>query len=325
MITHGSLFSGIGGFDLAARNCGITNVFQVEIDEFCQKVLNKHFPETIKYKDIYEFDGKEYRGRVDIISGGFPCQPFSVAGLRKGAEDERALFPEMLRVISEVEPSWVIAENVYGIITIDDGRYFEEVLTSLEAIGYEVQPFIIPASSVNAPHKRDRVWIVANRIGENRGETTTSQNTDSRRGRWETGIREYDVGGMQSEEQNNNSQQTNQILTQNTNGIRGRSERSRQILGCESSETQTQRPDCESWFIGDTKSTGQQGGTHRQRQEQYGRTSSGSSWYEVATRLCRVDDGVSDRVHRLRALGNAIVPQIAEIIFNSIIKIKEQK
>jgi DNA (cytosine-5)-methyltransferase 1 len=277
-MTHGSLFSGIGGFDLAARNCGITNVFQVEIDEFCQKVLTKNFPKTEKYKDIYEFDGTKYRGEVDIISGGFPCQPFSVAGLRKGGEDERALFPEMLRVISEVEPSWVIAENVYGIVTIDDGRYFEEVLTSLEAIGYEVQPFIIPASAINAPHKRDRVWIVA----------------------------------------------------QNTNGIRGRgrSENSRQILGCESSETQTQRPDCESWDDTDTDSERLERGSRAKLRSEFNRGESKGwqqDWYEVATRLCRVDDGVSDRVHRLKALGNAIVPQIAEIIFKNILKTEKDK
>jgi len=259
-MTHASLFSGIGGFDLAARNCGITNVFQVEIDEFCQKVLTKNFPETIKYKDIYEFDGKEYRGQVDIVSGGSPCQPFSVAGLRKGAEDERALFPEMLRVISEVKPSWVIAENVYGIITIDDGRYFEEVLTSLEAIGYEVQPFIIPASSVNAPHKRDRVWIVANRHRSSTNNTIQAGRNLSR--------------SKITEPSNTASKRLEKPETEKFNSM---------------------------FFYAE-----------RRNWEQ--------NWYEVATRLCRVDDGVSDRVHRLKALGNAIVPQIAEIIFKNILK-----
>jgi len=144
-MTHGSLFSGIGGFDLAAEKNGIENIFQVEIDPFCQKVLRKNFPNTKIYSDIKEFNGKEYEGRIDIISGGFPCQPFSQAGQRKGAADERALFPEMLRIISEIKPAWVIAENVFGITNIDDGQYLESVLASLESIGYEVQPFIIPS------------------------------------------------------------------------------------------------------------------------------------------------------------------------------------
>ena len=115
-MTHASLFSGIGGFDLAARNCGIQNVFQVEINEFCRKVLLKNFPETKKYRDIKEFNGTEYYGTIDIISGGFPCQPFSVAGNQRGQEDNRYLWPEMLRVISEIKPAYVVGENVFGII-----------------------------------------------------------------------------------------------------------------------------------------------------------------------------------------------------------------
>jgi DNA (cytosine-5)-methyltransferase 1 len=178
-LTHGSLFSGIGGFDLAAERAGIKNIFQVEVDEFCQQVLSKNFPDTEKYKDIYEFDAKKYRGRIDIISGGFPCQPFSQAGKRKGREDERILFPEMLRVIREIEPTWVLAENVYGILTIHNGEYFEEVCSQMEGIGYEVLPIIIPASSINAPHRRYRVWIIAHaRRRDGKGETNENQFTE---------------------------------------------------------------------------------------------------------------------------------------------------
>ena len=147
-LTHASLFSGIGGWDISAEWCGIENIFQVEIDKFCQKVLEKHFPNVKRYGDIKEFNGTKYRGRIDILTGSFPCQPFSQAGKRKGNKDERALFPEMLRVIKEIQPRWVIAENVYGFLNIHDGEYAEEVFSQLEGESYEVQPFIIPASAL---------------------------------------------------------------------------------------------------------------------------------------------------------------------------------
>ena len=157
VLNHGSLFSGIGGFDLAAQWCGWNNIFQVEIDKFCQKVLHKNFPNTKKYEDIKKFKGTKYRGRIDVISGGFPCQPFSVAGKRKGKEDDRYLWDEMLRVISEIKPSFVVGENVTGILSMG----FGQMLTELESVGYRTETFIIPACAVNAPHKRERAWIVA--------------------------------------------------------------------------------------------------------------------------------------------------------------------
>jgi DNA (cytosine-5)-methyltransferase 1 len=162
-MTHGSLFSGIGGFDLAAQWCGWTNVFQCENDPFCQRVLKYHFPKTILYEDIKETDFTRHRGTIDVISGGFPCQPFSDAGKRKGTDDDRYLWPEMLRVIHEIQPTWVVAENVNGLLTIEKGLVFERVCADMEAEGYEVQAFIIPACAVGAPHRRERVWIIANR------------------------------------------------------------------------------------------------------------------------------------------------------------------
>lgn len=158
---HGSLFSGIGGFDLAAQWMGWENVFQVEIDSFCQQVLAKNFPEVERHGDIKTFDGTKYRGAVDIISGGFPCQPFSTAGKRKGTKDDRYLWPEMLRVIREVQPTYVVGENVYGLVNWSGGLVFEQVCADLENKGYQVQPVILPACAVNAPHRRDRVWFVA--------------------------------------------------------------------------------------------------------------------------------------------------------------------
>jgi len=162
---HGSLFSGIGGFDLAAQWMGWDNVFHCEWNEFGQKVLKHHFPKSISYADITKVDFRHHRGDIDIISGGFPCQPYSSAGKRLGKEDDRHLWPEMLRCIREVSPRWVVGENVLGLVNWSGGLVFHEVQADLEAEGYEVQPYVLPAASVNAPHRRDRVWFVAYRNG----------------------------------------------------------------------------------------------------------------------------------------------------------------
>jgi DNA (cytosine-5)-methyltransferase 1 len=160
-MNHGSLFSGIGGFDLAAEWMDWTNVFHCEWEEFPRKVLNYHFPKSISYGDIKETDFTIHRGQIDILTGGFPCQPYSAAGKRLGKEDDRHLWPEMLRAIREIQPRWVVGENVRGLVNWNGGLVFEEVQADLENEGYEVQPFILPAASVNAPHRRDRVWFVA--------------------------------------------------------------------------------------------------------------------------------------------------------------------
>ena len=161
---HGSLFSGIGGFDLAAEWMGWTNVFHCEWMEFPRKVLDYHFPDADSHIDICTTDFKKYANKIDILTGGFPCQPFSLAGKRKGTDDERYLWGEMLRAIQEIKPRFVIAENVFGITNIDGGLVFEQVCLDLETEGYEVQPFIICAAAKNAPHRRDRCWFIANSI-----------------------------------------------------------------------------------------------------------------------------------------------------------------
>lgn len=157
-MTHGSLFSGIGGFDLAAEHAGFQNVFQVENNPWCLRVLEKNFPNVVRYGDIIRFNAKPYAGQIDLLTGGFPCQPFSFASPnRKGKTDNRYLWPEMFRVIDEIRPRFVIAENVPGIIRLA----LDQVLFDLESIGYTVWPFIIPACAKDAPHRRDRVWIIA--------------------------------------------------------------------------------------------------------------------------------------------------------------------
>jgi DNA (cytosine-5)-methyltransferase 1 len=166
---HGSLFSGIGGFDLAAEWMGWENVFHCEWMEFPRKVLDYHFPNADSYTDITKTDFKKYANTIDILTGGFPCQPFSMAGKRKGTDDERYLWHEMLRAIQEIKPQFVIAENVFGITNIDGGLVFEQVCLDLENEGYEVQPFIIPAASKNAPHRRDRCWFIAYSISNANG------------------------------------------------------------------------------------------------------------------------------------------------------------
>ena len=189
-MTHASLFSGIGGPEVAAKMLGWDNLFHCEINPFGRRVLEYHFPNSVSYEDIKKTDFSQWRGRVDVLTGGFPCQPFSYAGKRAGAEDDRYLWPEMLRAISECQPTWVVGENVSGITTMVEqesvvevgaeatlfedmealqGRTYEErgrytidrVCADLEAIGYAVQPVLIPACAVGAPHRRDRVFIIA--------------------------------------------------------------------------------------------------------------------------------------------------------------------
>lgn len=161
ILTHGSLFSGIGGFDLAAEWMGWENVFHCEKNGFGRKILNYYWPQSISYHDIKETDFTKHSGQIDVLTGGFPCQPYSNAGKRKGKNDERHLWPEMLRAISEITPRWIVGENVRGIINWDGGVVFEEVQSDLENEGYNVQSFLLPACGVNAPHQRYRVWIIA--------------------------------------------------------------------------------------------------------------------------------------------------------------------
>jgi DNA (cytosine-5)-methyltransferase 1 len=152
-----SLFAGIGGFDLGLERAGMTCAGQVEIDPFCQRVLAKHWPNVKRMGDIREVKGDEF-GTVDLVAGGFPCQPFSFAGKQRGQKDNRYLWPEMLRVIEAIRPRWVLGENVAGIIHMG----LDKVLFDLEVQGYACQALIIPACSVGAPHRRDRVWIIGN-------------------------------------------------------------------------------------------------------------------------------------------------------------------
>lgn len=160
-MTHAALFNGIGGFQLAAEWMGWENVMSCEIDEFCNKVTKYYWPDCIQHGDIKTTDFTIYRGKIDILTGGFPCQPYSTAGKRLGKEDDRHLWPEMLRAIREIQPAYIVGENVRGLTNWNGGLVFDEVQAEMEAEGYEVTPFLLPACAVNAPHRRDRIWFVA--------------------------------------------------------------------------------------------------------------------------------------------------------------------
>lgn len=231
-MTHASVFSGIGGPEVAATMLGWENLFHCEINPFGRKVLDYWYPNAKSYEDITTTDFTEWRGRVDVLTGGFPCQPFSYAGRRRGSEDDRYLWPAMYRAIDEIQPTWVVAENVAGILTmveqgkvsevagaanlfdaLDDlrGRYelretftLQRICTDLESHGYAVQPVLVPACSVGAPHRRDRVFIVARRVTADSYHGRQSQSEHTRRqGEHETERARMDDSAQRKSENGN--------------------------------------------------------------------------------------------------------------------------
>lgn len=298
---HLSLFSGIGGFDLAAQWAGWENVAQVEIDHWCRRILKKHFPHAQQFEDIRTFDGTAWMGSVDVISGGFPCQPYSSAGRQKGKEDERHLWPEMLRVIREIGPSWVVGENVFGIVNWSGGLVFDEVQSDLEAAGYEVQAYVLPAASVNAPHQRYRVWFVAH-----------SPFLDDRRNAGEFSTQEWREEWDNLPESISAGEIRDVANPQSIRCKRGRNTRSRGNGFANNRETLIN--------------------TNGARLEKRARIPKNNAekfpaiiaanyrWerWTIESPLCGRNDGVPNRVDRLRGLGNAIVPQVALQIFETI-------
>ena len=318
---HIDLFSGIGGFALACRWNGIETVQFVEIDPFCQKVLNKNFPGVPIHDDIKTF---KYDGEPPfILTGGFPCQPYSCAGKRKGAEDDRALWPEMLRVIQEAKPRWVIGENVAGFVSMG----LDQCISDLEGEGYEVQTFIIPACAVNAPHRRDRVWIVANN-GREREErlSENDKNTQSR------SIRGTEFSGGDwdaSDTKTTECEQSGRAWT-GWEGLRNGGEL---IADTEATGLQIgSRGSGDETELSRSKRCHWENSGPRSDAEIFRKTGGNGNgsyghhwaepWIEAATRLCRVDDGLPNRVDRIKSLGNAIVPQVAYYIFKSIIEVQ---
>jgi DNA (cytosine-5)-methyltransferase 1 len=301
---HGSLFSGIGGFDLAAEWMGWENVFHCEWNPFGQKVLKHHFPNSISYNDITKTDFSIHRGNIDIITGGFPCQPYSTAGLRKGKADERHLFPEMLRAIKEIQPTWVIGENVRGLVSWGGGMVFHEVCDDLEREGYEVQPFIIPAASVNAPHKRERIWFVA-----------YSKINDAIR------IREY----KNNKSENNKTIRTkswNKSCSNGANGVIANTNTTR----CENRDKQYRGESAQS-KQGECGISGHSFGSESNTAT-IGEKENRWKNFPTKSPICGGDDGLPReldnitfskwRNESIKAYGNAIVPQVAYEIFKAI-------
>jgi DNA (cytosine-5)-methyltransferase 1 len=257
-VRHMDLFSGIAGFAIAARNVGWQTVGFCEIDPYCQKVLKKHWPDVPIYDDIRELSGEQI-GSVDVISGGYPCQPFSVAGERRGEEDDRHLWPEFARIIRETKPAYVVCENVAGHISMG----LDEVLSDLEGLGYTTETFVIPACAVGAFHRRDRIWVIAYSNSNSESDGTLNEGKRC----WELGVFADTLCERQRE----------------SGGSEGR------ISTAES-----------------------------ENREEY-RAINEFRW-PTESPVCRRPDGVSPKLDedRLRALGNSIVPQIAEVIFRAI-------
>ena len=316
-LIHGSLFSGIGGFDLAAEWAGWQNAFHCEWNEFGQKILKHYWPNAKSYGDITQTDFTIWRNRIDVLTGGFPCQPYSLAGKRKGKEDDRHLWPEMLRAIREIQPGYIVGENVIGLVNWDGGLVFNEVQTDLENEGYEIQPIILPACSINAPHRRERVWFVAyssNKRCNNRSdnwqeryfqsnERTTSENKPEWNGR------KCRVSEVSSINTNAESEQGSCIKRECSEQEQG------ELRGMGIEANVFTNPECE----------------RQQEQRQPERpmyTKENREWkaswayddgrWPTQSPICGRNDGFPYRVDRLKALGNAIVPQVALQIFKAI-------
>jgi DNA (cytosine-5)-methyltransferase 1 len=345
-----SLFAGIGGFDIAAESLGIETEVFVEKDKFCKKVLAQNFPGIQIVDDIFDFNVEEYekitgKRTTDIICGGFPCQPFSLAGQRKGKEDDRHLWPQMFRVIQELTPRWVIAENVYGLVNIQGGLVFETVCTDLESEGYEVQTFNIPAVSKNAPHRRDRIWIVAhsNRNSEpistnNVKEWLDVTNTNDR------SKQKYRLPARRQMFKNRASRKRTSTYSNaigcnyRSNNRQERHFQKKQVRDFEKNKPEWKRwkyrtsTNCETRNDSYTNCKRLQRSSkkrdfreERKKQKQQSPRLLWRNWLQFPTQsaVCRRNDGIPDRVDRIKALGNAIVPQVAYELFKSILAAEE--
>lgn len=315
-LTHLDLFSGIGGFALAAQWAGFSTVGFAEVDSFCTKVLKKHWPHVVNYGDVRNI---QKLGHLDLITGGFPCQPFSQAGKRKGTQDARHLWPEFLRIIRTNHPRFVVAENVTGIVDME----LDNILDDLENSGYETQSFVIPASAVQAPHRRERVWIVAHTNRERCDYGVDHPVWRSLLDNWQR-----DIASSQTEwaglfphtwktfnfqdwfglTTNANSQQCGQE-PQDTQTLSERSEWS-DDLGTPGISTSHANGIPGKQADTDTLTESAEWHARSRYTGQFRETQTESNWKESQPPIPGVDDGLPDIVDRNKSLGNAIVPQV---------------
>lgn len=331
-MTHGSLFSGIGGFDLAAEWMGWENVFHCEYDPFCQKILKHHFPNSKLYEDIKTFKATKYRGRIDILTGGFPCQPFSTSGKRRGTEDERNLWGEMLRIIQEVSPRYVVGENVRGLLNWSGGVQFEQVCADLETEGYDVTPYLLPACGKNAPHRRDRIWFVAQNTDKN-GRRSNKRKEESNVRRFGNIVAGNNVGLSTNDAEVRTTSNTN--ITSTGTDVRGMSGSSEEIRGRK--ESFVSRPLCSDGDASDTTCVrrGEDVGGSNRKSDEFIENGKGTNWQNFPTQppICGGDDGLPKeldgitfskwRKESIKAYGNAIVPAVVFEIFKAIQKMEE--
>lgn len=293
----GSLFSGIGGLELGLERAGMHVEWQVENDTFCQKVLAKHWPDAARYGDVRTV-GKHNLSSVDLICGGFPCQPHSIAGERKASDDGRDLWPEFFRIICELKPEWVVAENVMGVLSSESGDFFGAVLRDLASQRYDVEWFCLPASSFGAPHRRERIFLVAHTISSGLEEQQSTSWTDNQS---HTSSPLADSGSDGTQEYVANSSRTG-------------------------------REECNAASIARTEGHGARRtsapGGERKSESRMGRDTDGiprgmdGYWWPAGPREDQyrweprrvTQEKVVNRAARLKALGNAVVPQAAEYI-----------
>jgi DNA (cytosine-5)-methyltransferase 1 len=306
------LFSGIGGFSLGLHSTGIFDTVKfVEFDKFCQKVLRKNFPDVPIEGDIRDVKGEEFE--ADVITGGFPCQPFSVAGKQKGTNDNRYLWPEMFRLIKEIKPEFVIGENVQGLINLQNGMVLRQVQDELESEGFEVQCFLIPASGFGAWHQRNRVWI----IGHSKTNGLLKAVSNTERKRLEGHVEHGSTIHRKNERTQSGSTDSSRSAKDVSNTIGKLSD------GCSSttrnSEAEFIRLECnEGWHWNEVRSKVERCSEQSK--------STNRTWWQIESDLCGVPNGISreldkDRSNRIKSLGNAIVPQCARIIGLAIKKV----
>ena len=298
------LFSGIGGFSLGLEWAGMSTVAFCERDPYCTTILNKHWPDTPVHSDVRNLDGKDYADSIDLVAGGFPCQPFSVAGNRRGSDDDRHLWPEMLRIIQEAKPRWVIGENVFGLINMA----LDDVQADLEREHYEVRKFVLPAVAVDAHHRRDRIFIIAYKdptLAHSHGEGQLQQEGFEREvGRWSGDSGEQ--GSHVADAHGEGLQRHGQEHQLRGFGQEGQAGGSGDVAYTNGTRGEVGVSGQESW------QERHAGESHHQGDQQLRRSPRGE--WPAEPRVGRVADGIPNRVDRIKGLGNAVVPQLIQAI-----------